>query len=46
MYTGGWFGGICGTGTPYYLLCPECRDRHMAKADEIRTLAAMEGTNL
>lgn len=26
----GWFGGTCGTGNPYYLLCGQCRDRYMA----------------
>ena len=46
VYTDGWFGGICGTGHPYYLLCPECHNRHMAKAQEARTLAAFKATKL
>ena len=46
VYVDGWFGGICGTGNPYYLMCRECRERYMAKADEMRTIAAMKGTNM
>ncbi|XP_068741343.1 probable E3 ubiquitin-protein ligase HERC1 [Montipora capricornis] len=46
VYTDGWFGGTCGTGYPYYLLCPDCHNRHAAKAEEARTLAALKGTNL
>ncbi|XP_048583459.1 probable E3 ubiquitin-protein ligase HERC1 isoform X5 [Nematostella vectensis] len=46
VYTDGWFGGICGTGLPYYLMCPECRDRYLAKAEELRTLAAIKGANI
>jgi hypothetical protein len=45
-YTDGWFGGICGTGLSYYLLCPECRERYLAKAEEMRTLAALKGCNM
>lgn len=46
VYTNGWFGGTCGTGHPYYLLCPDCHKRHIAKAEETRTLAALKGTKL
>ncbi|XP_033633807.1 probable E3 ubiquitin-protein ligase HERC1 isoform X2 [Asterias rubens] len=27
-YVGGWFGGACGTGNPYYLMCVDCRDKY------------------
>lgn len=30
-YHGDWFGGICGTGSPYYLLCLKCHDKYMKK---------------
>ncbi|KAI8478441.1 putative E3 ubiquitin-protein ligase herc1, partial [Branchiostoma belcheri] len=30
-YVDGWFGGTCGTGSPYYLLCGECRERYLAE---------------
>lgn len=46
VYTDGWFGGTCGTGHPYYLLCPECHNRQIAKAEEARTLEALKGTKL
>ncbi|XP_045564463.1 probable E3 ubiquitin-protein ligase HERC1 isoform X7 [Salmo salar] len=29
-YVDGWFGGECGSGNPYYLLCGSCRDKHLA----------------
>ncbi|XP_063955724.1 probable E3 ubiquitin-protein ligase HERC1 isoform X1 [Lytechinus pictus] len=28
-YVDGWFGGACGTGTPYYLLCQDCRQKYL-----------------
>ncbi|XP_030832727.1 probable E3 ubiquitin-protein ligase HERC1 isoform X3 [Strongylocentrotus purpuratus] len=28
-YVDGWFGGACGTGTPYYLLCRDCRQKYL-----------------
>ena len=28
-YVGGWFGGACGTGNPYYLMCSDCRDKYL-----------------
>jgi len=29
-YVDGWFGGECGSGNPYYLLCGGCRDKYLA----------------
>lgn len=29
-YVDGWFGGECGSGNPYYLLCSCCRDKYLA----------------
>ncbi|XP_069758992.1 probable E3 ubiquitin-protein ligase HERC1 isoform X8 [Narcine bancroftii] len=29
-YVDGWFGGECGSGNPYYLLCSCCRDQYLA----------------
>ncbi|GCB70606.1 hypothetical protein scyTo_0005723 [Scyliorhinus torazame] len=29
-YVDGWFGGECGSGNPYYLLCNSCRDKYLA----------------
>ncbi|XP_056135403.1 probable E3 ubiquitin-protein ligase HERC1 isoform X2 [Lampris incognitus] len=28
-YVDGWFGGECGSGNPYYLLCGGCRERYL-----------------
>ncbi|XP_035383560.1 probable E3 ubiquitin-protein ligase HERC1 isoform X3 [Electrophorus electricus] len=28
-YVDGWFGGECGSGSPYYLLCSTCRERYL-----------------
>jgi len=33
-YLGGWFGGVCGTGTPYYLLCQKCHDKYLRRGKE------------
>jgi len=30
-YCSGWFGGQCGSGHPFYLLCPACRLRYMTR---------------
>ncbi|XP_033110674.1 probable E3 ubiquitin-protein ligase HERC1 [Anneissia japonica] len=30
-YVGGWFGGACGTGSPYYLMCRECRESYLGR---------------
>ncbi|XP_028827463.1 probable E3 ubiquitin-protein ligase HERC1 isoform X1 [Denticeps clupeoides] len=29
-YVDGWFGGECGSGSPYYLLCSSCREKYLA----------------
>lgn len=29
VYTDDWYGGTCGTGYPYYLLCPGCRSHYL-----------------
>ncbi|XP_042200055.1 probable E3 ubiquitin-protein ligase HERC1 [Callorhinchus milii] len=29
-YVDGWFGGECGSGNPYYLLCSSCRDKYLS----------------
>ncbi|XP_018619035.1 probable E3 ubiquitin-protein ligase HERC1 isoform X2 [Scleropages formosus] len=28
-YVDGWFGGECGSGSPYYLLCGSCREKYL-----------------
>nr|XP_015195044.1 PREDICTED: probable E3 ubiquitin-protein ligase HERC1 isoform X5 [Lepisosteus oculatus] len=28
-YVDGWFGGECGSGSPYYLLCRTCREKYL-----------------
>ncbi|XP_066930429.1 probable E3 ubiquitin-protein ligase HERC1 [Clytia hemisphaerica] len=33
-YLGGWFGGVCGTGSPYYLLCQKCHQNYLKKGNE------------
>ncbi|MGH0184836.1 UNVERIFIED_CONTAM: hypothetical protein FKN15_017450 [Acipenser sinensis] len=34
-YVNGWFGGECGSGSPYYLMCSTCREKYLAaKIDE------------
>ncbi|XP_071965475.1 probable E3 ubiquitin-protein ligase HERC1 isoform X2 [Antedon mediterranea] len=30
-YVGGWFGGACGTGCPYYLMCRDCRESYLGR---------------
>ncbi|XP_072108525.1 probable E3 ubiquitin-protein ligase HERC1 isoform X1 [Mobula birostris] len=30
-YVDGWFGGECGTGSPYYLMCNSCRGKYLAE---------------
>ncbi|XP_052792636.1 probable E3 ubiquitin-protein ligase HERC1 isoform X1 [Mya arenaria] len=30
-YCSGWFGGQCGSGHPFYLLCQACRQRYLAQ---------------
>lgn len=29
VYVDGWFGGRCGSGHPFYLMCPDCRERYL-----------------
>ncbi|KAJ8304108.1 hypothetical protein KUTeg_017691 [Tegillarca granosa] len=29
LYVDGWFGGLCGYGHPFYLMCQECRDIYL-----------------
>ncbi|XP_052100156.1 probable E3 ubiquitin-protein ligase HERC1 isoform X2 [Mytilus californianus] len=29
VYVDGWFGGVCGFGNPFFLMCQNCRDRYM-----------------
>ncbi|KAL1007751.1 hypothetical protein UPYG_G00091160 [Umbra pygmaea] len=35
-YVDGWFGGECGSGNPYYLLCGSCRDKYLAAKSKSR----------
>ncbi|XP_069780317.1 probable E3 ubiquitin-protein ligase HERC1 isoform X3 [Narcine bancroftii] len=30
-YVDGWFGGECGSGNPYYLMCNNCREKYLAE---------------
>ncbi|XP_055489136.1 LOW QUALITY PROTEIN: probable E3 ubiquitin-protein ligase HERC1 [Leucoraja erinacea] len=30
-YVDGWFGGECGTGSPYYLMCNICRGKYLSE---------------
>ncbi|XP_035245722.1 probable E3 ubiquitin-protein ligase HERC1 isoform X2 [Anguilla anguilla] len=47
-YVDGWFGGECGSGSPYYLLCGPCREKYLAaklgdpgpKHDRVKSLAS------
>ncbi|XP_031681979.1 probable E3 ubiquitin-protein ligase HERC1 isoform X1 [Oncorhynchus kisutch] len=47
-YVDGWFGGECGSGSPYYLLCSTCREKYLAanlgeigsKHDRLKGLAS------
>ncbi|XP_050402259.2 probable E3 ubiquitin-protein ligase HERC1 [Patella vulgata] len=34
LYDDGWFGGVCGSGHPFYLLCSECRERYLHQIRE------------
>ncbi|XP_047218559.1 probable E3 ubiquitin-protein ligase HERC1 isoform X5 [Girardinichthys multiradiatus] len=35
-YVDGWFGGECGSGNPYYLLCGSCREKYLAIKSKAR----------
>ncbi|XP_078055944.1 putative E3 ubiquitin-protein ligase HERC1 [Mustelus asterias] len=39
-YVDGWFGGECGSGNPYYLLCSSCRDKYLAMKSKTKTPAS------
>ncbi|OXB82040.1 UNVERIFIED_CONTAM: hypothetical protein H355_004123 [Colinus virginianus] len=36
-YVDGWFGGECGSGNPYYLLCGVCREKYLALKSKSKT---------
>ncbi|EMP26120.1 Putative E3 ubiquitin-protein ligase HERC1 [Chelonia mydas] len=36
-YVDGWFGGECGSGNPYYLLCGSCREKYLALKSKSKT---------
>ncbi|XP_035991715.1 probable E3 ubiquitin-protein ligase HERC1 isoform X5 [Fundulus heteroclitus] len=38
-YVDGWFGGECGSGNPYYLLCGSCREKYLAIKSKARVPA-------
>ncbi|XP_077988697.1 putative E3 ubiquitin-protein ligase HERC1 [Glandiceps talaboti] len=33
-YVDGWFGGACGSGNPYYLMCHDCREKYLGKSTQ------------
>ncbi|XP_066566869.1 probable E3 ubiquitin-protein ligase HERC1 isoform X2 [Amia ocellicauda] len=47
-YVDGWFGGECGSGSPYYLLCSTCREKYLtsklgethSNSSRVKTLAS------
>lgn len=39
-YVDGWFGGECGSGNPYYLLCGICREKYLALKSKSKTAAS------
>nr|XP_060611660.1 probable E3 ubiquitin-protein ligase HERC1 isoform X2 [Anolis sagrei ordinatus] len=39
-YVDGWFGGECGSGNPYYLLCGSCREKYLALKSKSKTSAS------
>ncbi|RMB94614.1 hypothetical protein DUI87_29429 [Hirundo rustica rustica] len=39
-YVDGWFGGECGSGNPYYLLCGICREKYLALKSKSKTSAS------
>lgn len=46
VYIDGWFGGICGIGYFYYLLCLDCYKRYIVKVEEIRIFVVLKGIKL
>lgn len=39
-YVDGWFGGECGSGNPYYLLCGSCREKYLALKSKSKASAS------
>uniref|UniRef100_A0A2K5LR95 HECT-type E3 ubiquitin transferase n=1 Tax=Cercocebus atys TaxID=9531 RepID=A0A2K5LR95_CERAT len=39
-YVDGWFGGECGSGNPYYLLCGTCREKYLALKTKSKTTSS------
>lgn len=39
-YVDGWFGGECGSGNPYYLLCGSCREKYLGLKSKRKTTAS------
>lgn len=39
-YVDGWFGGECGSGNPYYLLCGSCREKYLALKSKNKSSAS------
>uniref|UniRef100_A0A5F9C1Q2 HECT-type E3 ubiquitin transferase n=1 Tax=Oryctolagus cuniculus TaxID=9986 RepID=A0A5F9C1Q2_RABIT len=39
-YVDGWFGGECGSGNPYYLLCGSCREKYLALKTKSKTASS------
>ncbi|XP_039629608.1 probable E3 ubiquitin-protein ligase HERC1 isoform X4 [Polypterus senegalus] len=35
-YVDGWFGGECGSGNPYYLLCGSCREKYLSLKSKMK----------
>ncbi|KAE8617142.1 hypothetical protein XENTR_v10008991 [Xenopus tropicalis] len=39
-YVDGWFGGECGSGNPYYLLCSSCREKYLSLRSKRKATAS------
>ncbi|XP_041442593.1 probable E3 ubiquitin-protein ligase HERC1 isoform X2 [Xenopus laevis] len=39
-YVDGWFGGECGSGNPYYLLCNSCREKYLSLKSKRKATAS------
>ncbi|KAG9489664.1 hypothetical protein GDO78_005551 [Eleutherodactylus coqui] len=39
-YVDGWFGGECGSGNPYYLLCGSCREKYLSLKSKRKATAS------
>nr|XP_022329995.1 probable E3 ubiquitin-protein ligase HERC1 isoform X2 [Crassostrea virginica] len=45
-YVDGWFGGRCGSGHPFYLMCPDCRERYLeARGNRENLLHSVESSD-